>query len=179
MGSDQLGKNSEHGQQSTADYHPWTTYIDAREEARRRGDRRVGTEHLALALLMEEPLAELLGCDWPQAQRALEAMDREALAAVGLDAALPPLPPGLERPRAPRRPTIKAVLRDRLPMTPSAKTVLRDSSGQMRRGARHPGPGHVLAALLEREPPDPAADLFKTLGVDRAGVRKRLAALAD
>jgi|HubBroStandDraft_6_1064221.scaffolds.fasta_scaffold26237_5 hypothetical protein len=32
-------------------YHPWSTYIAAREEARRRGDRRVGTEHLLVALL--------------------------------------------------------------------------------------------------------------------------------
>ena len=37
-------------------YHPWRTYIDAREEARRRGDRKVGTEHLILGLLREPVL---------------------------------------------------------------------------------------------------------------------------
>jgi hypothetical protein len=26
-------------------WNPWSTYIDAREEARRRGDRKAGTEH--------------------------------------------------------------------------------------------------------------------------------------
>lgn len=35
------------------DYHPWTTYIDAREEAHRRGDVKVGTDHLVLALLRD------------------------------------------------------------------------------------------------------------------------------
>jgi ClpA/ClpB-like protein len=38
-------------------WNPWSTYIDAREEARRCGDRKVGTEHLILGLLMEPVLA--------------------------------------------------------------------------------------------------------------------------
>ncbi|MHB1833596.1 MAG: Clp protease N-terminal domain-containing protein, partial [Solirubrobacteraceae bacterium] len=38
--------------------NPWSTYIDAREEARRRGDRKVGTEHLILGLLSEPLLAQ-------------------------------------------------------------------------------------------------------------------------
>jgi predicted RNA-binding protein len=39
------------------DYHPWTTFIYARQEARRRGDRKVGTEHLVLALMREPGIA--------------------------------------------------------------------------------------------------------------------------
>jgi hypothetical protein len=62
-------------------YHPWSTYIDAREEARRRGDRKVGTEHLLLGLLREPVLAQALGCDLQTARDALAALDHDALAA--------------------------------------------------------------------------------------------------
>lgn len=64
-------------------WNPWSTYIDAREEARRRGDRKVGTEHLILGLLREPVLAQALGCDLRTARDALDAMDHDALAAVG------------------------------------------------------------------------------------------------
>ena len=57
-------------------YHPWTTYVYAREEARRRGDRRVGTEHLVLGLLREPDIAQVLGCDLGAAREALDTMDR-------------------------------------------------------------------------------------------------------
>jgi hypothetical protein len=36
------------------------------------------------------------------------------------------------------------------------------------------GVQHVLLALLARPRPDPAAELFDALGVDRAEVRQRL-----
>jgi ATP-dependent Clp protease ATP-binding subunit ClpA len=158
-------------------YHPWSTSIDAREEARRRGDRKIGTEHLVLALLMDPVLANALGCDLRAARAALDAMDREALTAVGMDSTLdaPPLPTR-DRGARPPRPTVKAVLWDRLPLTPSAKSVLRASSKEMRRGHAHPGPQHILAALLELQRPDPAAELFASLGVDPATARERLAA---
>jgi hypothetical protein len=155
-------------------YHPWRTYIDAREEARRRGDRKVGTEHLVLGLLMEPVLAQALGCELQTARDALEAMDRDALAAVGIDATFsaPPIP--IDEPtKRPSRPTFKAVLRDRLPMTPAAKTALEKSSKEIRRG-HHIGPQQVLLAVLELEPPDPAAELIAALGVDRAAARQRL-----
>jgi len=93
-------------------YHPWSTYIDAREEARRRGDRKVGTEHLILGLLREPVLAQALGCDLQTARDALDAMDHDALAAVGIGAAFnaPPIP--IDEPiKRPSRPTLKAVLR--------------------------------------------------------------------
>jgi len=155
-------------------YHPWRTYIDAREEARRRGDRKVGTEHLILGLLREPVLAQALGCDLQTARDALDAMDHDALAAVGIGAAFnaPPIP--IDEPiKRPSRPTLKAVLRDRLPLTPAAKTVLEKSYKEIRRG-HHSGPQHVLLTVLELEPPDPAAELISTLGVDRAAARLRL-----
>jgi Clp amino terminal domain, pathogenicity island component len=158
-----------------SDYHPWTTYIEAREEARRLGDPKVGTQHLVLALLTEPVVADALGSDLETARSALEQTDREALAAIGLDRRLdaPPLP-ALDHADVPRRPTIRAVLHDRLPMTPSAKHVLRNSSRDMRRRRPHPGPQRVLGELLKLQRPDPAAELFARLGIDPAEVSNRL-----
>jgi Clp amino terminal domain, pathogenicity island component len=158
-----------------ADAHnPWSLYIDAREEARRRGDRKVGTEHLLLGLLREPVLAQALGCDAQTARDALDAMDHDALAAVGIGAAFnaPPIP--IDEPiERPSRPTLKAVLRDRLPMTPAAKAALEESWKERRR-RRHIPLQQVLLTVLELEPPDPAAVLIAALGVDRAAARQRL-----
>ncbi len=154
-------------------WNPWSTYIDAREEARRRGDRKVGTEHLILALLREPVLAQALGCDLQTARDALDAMDRDALAAVGIGARLnaPPIP--IDEPiRPPSRPMIKAVLGERWPMTPAAKKALEETWKERRRG--HIPTQRVLLTVLELEPPDPAAELIAALGVDRAAVRQRL-----
>ena len=155
-------------------WNPWSTYIDAREEARRRGDRKVGTEHLILGLLREPVLAQALGCDLQTARDALDAMDHDALAAVGIGAAFnaPPIP--IDEPvKRPSRPTLKVVLRDRLPMTPAAKKALEETWKEGRR--THPIPTqHVLLTVLELEPPDPAAELIAALGVDRAAARQRL-----
>ena len=155
-------------------YHPWSTYIDAREEARRRGDRKVGTEHLILGLLREPVVAQALGCDLQTARDALDAMDRDALAAVGIGAAFnaPPIP--IDEPiKRSARPTFKAVLRDRLPLTPAAKRALEESYKEIRRG-HHNGPQQVLLTVLELEPPDPAAELIAALDVDRVAARQRL-----
>ncbi|MGO9763706.1 MAG: Clp protease N-terminal domain-containing protein [Solirubrobacteraceae bacterium] len=148
-----------------------------REEARRRGDRKVGTEHLLVALLDDPVLAGAVGSDAQRARSALDEMDREALVAIGMAAPpeVPPLPAGDPR-DVPARPTIRTVLHKRLRLTPSAANVLRESSKGMRRGHRHPGPQHVLAAILELQRPDPAAGLLATLGVEPAVVRERLGA---
>lgn len=155
-------------------WNPWSTYIDAREEARRRGDRKVGTEHLILGLLREPVLAQALGCDLQTARDALDAMDHDALAAVGIGAAFnaPPIP--IDKPiKLSSRAAFKAALRDRLPMTPAAKTAMEESYKEIRRG-HGVGPQQVLLTVLELEPPDPAAELIAALGVDRAAARQRL-----
>jgi len=158
-------------------YHPWTTYVYAREEARRRGDRRVGAEHLVLGLLREPDIAQVLGCNLGEAREALDAMDRDALVAIGIDRALlaPPVPtrdPALGG----RRPSLKVVLADRLPMTPVAKRVLEESGRHLRRGRAEPrwSLHLLLAALLRLAAPDPGAALLDALDVDRAEVSARL-----
>lgn len=137
-----------------------TTYYDARDEAVRRGDRVIGTEHLVLALLVDpaSPAARALGRDLDCARRALDALDHEALAAIGIQ---PPVTAGPAAARA----------TGRLRLTPAAKAVLtgiRDA-----RKSRGTGLGTVLSALLDLPRPDPAAALPATLGVDARAARER------
>ncbi len=63
------------------DYNFGATYYDARDEAIRRGDRTIGTEHLVLALLIDpaSPAAQALGCDLDSARRALDELDNGRL----------------------------------------------------------------------------------------------------
>jgi hypothetical protein len=156
-------------------YHPWTTYVHAREEARRRGDRRVGTEHLVLALLRDSNLAQALGCDLRVARETLDAMDRDALVRIRIDHPLeaPPVPTR-EPVLGTRRPSLKAVLADRLPMTPVAKRVLEESGKGPASRSSGFDPRRVLIALLSLAPPDPAAALLDALAVDRSVVSERL-----
>src|ERR1700677_5109699 len=90
------------------EYHPWSTYVLAREEARRRGDRRIGTELVLVALLNEPLVAEALGTDAEHARAALESMDSQALVAIGMDPppAVPQLP-ALDPSTVPARPTFR------------------------------------------------------------------------
>ena len=41
--------------------HAWAIYLRASEEARRRGDRRTGTDHLLLDLLEDPSTEAVLG----------------------------------------------------------------------------------------------------------------------
>ncbi|MGC1215240.1 MAG: Clp protease N-terminal domain-containing protein [Micromonospora sp.] len=136
----------------------------ALEEARHRGDRRIGTEHLLLGVLHAHELDSLaeLGVDLTRARAALESLDRAALAAVGVDVA------GVERAPVP-------LSRKRTPFTSAARTTLRRTVGVVRhQGGRRIRPTHLLLALLECDPPDPAAEVFRELGVDRSAVRAHL-----
>ena len=136
----------------------------ALEEARQRGDRRLGTDHLLLGLLHDprSSAARALGIDLDSARTAWDALDRAALAAIGLDVggiSLANLPPSHKRP----------------PLTSAARAaLLRAVQEAARAKRRRPAEAHVLLALLACEPPDPAAELLAQLGVDRALVRDRL-----
>ncbi|MGD1055999.1 MAG: Clp protease N-terminal domain-containing protein [Solirubrobacteraceae bacterium] len=162
------------------EYHPWSTYIAAREEARRRGDRTIGTELLLVALLHYPTLARAVGTDAAHARAVLDDLDNEAMVTIGMDP--PPEVPALPAadPSAiPARPTFRMVLRKHLRLTPCAKRVLSESSRGMRRGHSHPGPEHVLEGILELREPDPAAELLAKLGVQPGAVRERLATHDD
>ncbi|MEA5456643.1 Clp protease N-terminal domain-containing protein [Sinomonas sp. JGH33] len=138
------------------------TVTEGVKEAALRGDRRVGTDHLLLGILHDPASAAIVGVDLAAARRAEETLDREALAAVGVD----PGPEPLVSPRS--RP-------GRLPLTSGAKAVLtRTVRLAAAERSRTITSRHVLLALAEAPAADPAAALLARLGVDRAGLRTRL-----
>jgi len=103
--------------------------MDATQEARRRGDRRIGSDHLLLALLTDEDsvTARAVGVDLSTARGALVELDRRALASVGID--IPVTDTGLT-----------AWRRERLMLSPSAKAVftgLRTRAKGERLGVQH------------------------------------------
>jgi len=157
--------------------HPWSIYLRASEEARRRGDRRTGTDHLLLALLEDRSIGIVLGVSLQQTRQALESLDHEALGAVGLGsgADAPPLPMRA----VPKKPTIRVVVqKDRPRLTPTAKKVLQEAVKPNRRKTQVTA-SQVLAQILTLQPPDPAAALLDALGVDTWEVRRRLDAVTS
>jgi ATP-dependent Clp protease ATP-binding subunit ClpA len=153
--------------------HAWAIYLRASEEARRRGDRRVGTDHILLALFEDPSIEVTLGVSLQQARQAHESLDREALAAVGLGSGADA--PELLMRAVPKRPRIRDVAkRDRFRMTPAAKKVLEDAyKPKGHRKFQVTGP-EVLAQILMLQSPDPAAVLLDALGVNTSDVRRRL-----
>jgi hypothetical protein len=142
---------------------PFASVVTAAlEESRRRGDRRLGTEHLLLGLLHDDGCARTLGLDVAAARAALDRLDREALAALGIDVE------GLRRqdpvPRKKAKLTLGA-------LTSNARAVVNEA---IRGVPRRRDPAELLRVLLSVTPPDPAADLFAALGVDREEVLRRL-----
>jgi ATP-dependent Clp protease ATP-binding subunit ClpA len=137
----------------------------AAEEARRRGDRRLGTDHLLLGLLHDPAgeAASALGVDLASARAAQDALDRAALAAVGIHAGDLGSIEGL------------GGARHRLPLTSGARAVFKRAVEQARPRKRgRIGTGHFLLALLACQRPDPAAELLHELRVDPAVVRDRV-----
>jgi hypothetical protein len=152
--------------------HIWAIYLRASEEARRRGDRRTGTDHILLALFEDPSIEAVLGVNLQQARLGLESLDQEALGALGLGSGTdaPPLPMRA----VPGKPTIRAVMKkDRFRMTPAAKKVLERAVKPNRRKTQVTAQ-QVLAEILALQPPDPAAVLLGALDVNTAEVRRGL-----
>jgi Clp amino terminal domain, pathogenicity island component len=154
--------------------HAWAIYLQASEEARRRGDRRTGTDHILLALFEDPSIEVVLGVSLQQARQALESLDHEALGALGLESGTdaPPLPMRA----VPKKPRLRDVARkDRLRMTPAAKKVLEQAyKPKGHRKLQVTGP-EVLAQILALQPPDPAAVLLGALGVNTSDALHALA----
>lgn len=139
---------------------------DARYEAERRGDRRIGSDHLLLALLQDDELAQLVGVDAAAAHDAADQLDRTALAAIGLTLEF--------------QPTGRATLGRRVPlMTAGGKAVIQQALAKAAaEKARTITSRHLLLALLDRHEPDPAATLLAALSIDPPALRARLATTA-
>jgi hypothetical protein len=152
--------------------HVWAIYLQASEEARRRGDRRTGTDHILLALFEDPSIDAVLGVNLQQARHALESLDQEALGALGLGSGTDA--PPLATRTVPTKPRIRDVMKkDRLRMTPAAKKVLEQAVKPNRRKTQVTAQ-QVLVQILTLEPPDPAAVLLGALDVNKSEVRRRL-----
>ena len=139
----------------------------AGEEAQRRGDARIGSEHLLLALLHEPGTlaTRALDVDRATAHAALVELDRMALAAIGIEV------PDLRADAPVHR-------RRRLPLTSAARAVLhRAATAATSARARTVQTRHLLLGVLDCDPPDPAASLLTAVGVDPAAAKRRLTAL--
>lgn len=135
---------------------------DARYEAGRRGDRRIGTEHLLVAVVQDEAIARAIGADPGAAREAADELDRAALAAVGVDLGHAAI-------------NGRTTTGKRAPFTPAAKTVMRQTLVHATtEKAKSITTRHMALALLDRPDPDPAAAILAALSVDRAAARDRL-----
>jgi ATP-dependent Clp protease ATP-binding subunit ClpA len=134
------------------------------EEARLRGDRRIGTEHLLLGALYEPRSAAVraLGIDLEAARRTLDVLDQDALAAIGI------VVHGVDRPAIPAS-------RKRTPFTSAARSVIPRSVAEAKKaGSRRIAREHLLLAIIDCERPDPAAEVLERLGIDRPAARERI-----
>ena len=156
---------------TTTDYHPWGTFMAARQEARRLGDRAIGTDHLLLGLLRDPEIESVLGVSLAEAREALATLDLNALHSIGVES-IPNTPTYVDLP-TPKRPSMKLVMGSRMKLSPAAKRALQEAGRPMRR-RRQITPQRVLAALLESDEPDPAATLLRALGINRAELRIKL-----
>jgi len=91
----------------------------ASEEARRRGDRRYGTDHILLALF-EDPRSKLVGVSLQQARLALESLDRKPGALGWVSAPTHPIGDARRAEEARSETSRKRSLR----ITPAAKKCL-------------------------------------------------------
>ena len=157
--------------------HGWAIYLRASEEARRRGDRRVGTDHVLLALFDDPSIEVVLGVSLQQARQALESLDHEALVALGLGSGTPDAP-ALPMRAVPKKPRIRDIAqKDRFRMTPAAKKVLEEAYKPKGHRKFQVTGAEVLAQILTLQPPDPAAVLLGALGVNTSEVLRRLDAV--
>ena len=137
----------------------------AADEAIRRGDRRIGTDHLLFGVLATaEPEAiAALGTDFDSASAAFDRLDVDALGSIGIRATAPPV-------------SLRQTTARRLPLTSASRAVLQRSLryAVAARGRRRIHSDNIILSLLDCTPPDPAAALLDVLGCDRAAIRDRL-----
>ena len=135
------------------------------EEARRRGDRRLNTEHFLLGILRDPASSEALGTTAEHARATLDELDRAALAAIGFRV------PHIDRPPTPAS-------KKHTPFSSGMRALLARAVTEARQAhSRRIRPEHLTLAVLGCEKPDPAAELMDRLAIDRAAVRERLRAV--
>jgi hypothetical protein len=135
--------------------HVWAIYLQASEEARRRGDRRTGTDHILLALFEDPSIEVVLGVSLQQTRLALESLDHEALGTLGLGSGTdaPPLPMRA----VPKKPRLRDVARKRSPPHDAGGKESARGCGQAQ-SSEDPGHGSAGAG------PDPHSPTTRSSG---------------
>lgn len=135
------------------------------EEARARGDARIGTEHLLLGAFDSETLARL-GLDPDAIRSQLDRLDAAALEAVGVDPGLIEVESTLSRP---------GKRKGHIPFTGGAKQVLVQALKEaIELGDRHIGAEHIALALTARPANDRATMALRGLGLEPESLRQSL-----
>ena len=130
---------------------------NAVDEAKTRGDSRIGTEHLLIGVARSRALEGMMP-DVESIRAELDRMDRAALASVGLD-------PGLIEVSGPSRRKRSG----HIPFTGGAKEILKDAlRAALDLGHRHIGVEHIALALTVVEGPDRATRALYGLDLDTA-----------
>jgi ATP-dependent Clp protease ATP-binding subunit ClpA len=151
----------------------------ARNEAERRGDRRIGSDHLLIALLQDDATAQFVGVSADAARAAADELDRSALSAIGLTVGDGTYTPATYTPAAYTPAGRGASRKSVTSITRGAKGVIEQSMAHAASvKARVVSSEHMLLALLDKKQPDPAAALLAALPVDHAALRARLTGTA-
>jgi ATP-dependent Clp protease ATP-binding subunit ClpA len=151
----------------------------ARNEAERRGDRRIGSDHLLIALLQDDATAQFVGVSADAARAAADELDRSALSAIGLTVGDGTYTPATYTPAAYTPAGRGASRKSVTSITRGAKGVIEQSMAHAASvKARVVSSEHMLLALLDKKQPDPAAALLAALPIDHAALRARLTGTA-
>jgi ATP-dependent Clp protease ATP-binding subunit ClpA len=141
-----------------------TVVTTAVEEAERRGDSRIGTEHLLLGVCRVGVLASM-GVDEETVRGVLNRLDTEALASVGVDAGEFSNGPDARRRGRQRH----------IPFTGSGKQVLVQALVEAKAvGSRRIESGHIALAITRLPDHDRAARVLRGAGVNLTDLRQSL-----
>jgi hypothetical protein len=141
-----------------------TIVTSAIDEATRRGDSRIGTEHVLISIAGAQSLAGIFPTP-DELRNQLDRLDEEALRSVGLDPGL------LGVDRTPRQGAGKR----HIPFTGAAKDLLKGALKEaLALGHRHIGGVHLALALTTADRPDRALATLESLGVSPEVVRASL-----
>ncbi|MGH8926136.1 MAG: Clp protease N-terminal domain-containing protein [Acidimicrobiia bacterium] len=152
----------------------------ARMSARRRGDSRVGTDHLLIGVVSAgNDIAQAAGLSVERLHEALDRLDGSALGAFGIDAAPETLtsPSQIERCRPTHKRLHRAILNRHLPLSAGAKRSLEKSARlALDHHQRHISTNHLLAALSTGGHNDPAVHLLRSFEIDPADLESAVRA---
>lgn len=139
--------------------------LAAEETSLRRGDPRLGTEHLLYGVVANgDAWVADYGLTVDRIRSKLADLDVRALESVGIEAAIDEVPPSPVRRR--RRFLLP---RHHVPFTAAAKRALERSLHIcLAEGHKAISPTHLLAALAVAGGNDPAVRLLRSLGVEPA-----------